>query len=315
MAPAPSLALASPPVALAATAVGLVLLLAGADLTVRTAAEVARARGVSPFFVGVTVVSIGTSVPEMVTSVSGAWIGAGDLVVGNIVGSEVAQITLAIGVVALIAPIRATRRDVLVYGGAVVLAMVVMILTLEDGVVRSEGLLMLLAYAAFVHDLYSNEGGEEIATAVATDVAPARPRSRIVLGLALVAGGGWLAVTGGVAVAAALGVPTYLVGLLTGLGTTLPEIAVAGVAARTGRDGISVGALLGSNVTDPVLSLGLGAIVADVTVTDPAAVGLSAAYALGATLVVLGLLYWRRGIAGREALVPLALYLPTFALL
>ncbi|MEF8818838.1 MAG: sodium:calcium antiporter [Haloferacaceae archaeon] len=295
---------------------GLLLLLVGADRTVRAAAEVAVYYGVSTFFVGVTVVSIGTSIPEMTTSVYAASYGAGDLVVGNIVGSETAQITLALGVVALIAPIETERRTVLVYGGAMVLAMVMMILTLDDGVVRSEGLLMMLAYAIFVHDLYTSEGGEEVVEEIVDE--PESPRQAlptVAFGILLVIGGGHLLVTNGTTVAALLGVPTYLVGFLTGLGTTAPEIGVAGLAARRGDHGVSLGALLGSNITDPVFSLGVGALVADVTVSDPGSVLLSTGYMLGVSLLVLGLLYWRRGLGRRAAVLCLLLYLPSLAVL
>ncbi|MBV0902596.1 sodium:calcium antiporter [Haloarcula salina] len=294
---------------------GLALLLLGADRTVRSAAELALYYGVSTFFVGVTVVSIGTSIPEMTTSVYAATYGAGDLLVGNIVGSETAQITLAIGIVALISPIAAERRNVLVYGGAMVLAMIIMILTLEDGVTRSEGLLMMLAYLMFIHDLYSNEGGEEITEEVIEDEEPpARALPQIAVGIGLVIVGGHLLVTNGVAIATVAGIPEYLVGVLTGLGTTAPEIAVAGIAAHEGREGISVGSLLGSNITDPVFSLGVGALVADVTLADPAAVAASVTYMLVVSLGVLGLLYWRRGIGRREAVVCVLLYLPSLAL-
>ncbi|WP_380678341.1 sodium:calcium antiporter [Salinigranum sp. GCM10025319] len=293
---------------------GLAALVVGSDRAVTAAAEVARFYGVSPFFVGVTLISVGTSVPEMVTSVYGAWYGAGDIVVGNIVGSETAQITLAIGIVALISPIVAERRNVMIYGGAMTLAMIVMLLTLDDGVIqRSEGFLMMLAYANFVYTLYTNEGGSEVAQEVIEDAEP--PESAlpwIVGGLALVVIGGQLLVTNGIALARLAGVSEYLVGVLTGLGTTAPEIFVAGLAAHRGVSGISVGSILGSNITDPVFSLGVGALVADVAVTDLGSVQVSAAYMLVASLLVLGLFYWRRGVDRRAAVLCLLLYLPTF---
>jgi cation:H+ antiporter len=121
-------------------------------------------------------------------------------------------------------------------------------------------------------------------------------------------------VTNGTAIARLLGIPAFVVGLLTGLGTTAPEIAVAVVAAREGREGISVGSLLGSNITDPVFSLGVGALVADVVVTDFASVMASTTYMLVVSLVVLGLLYWRRGLDRVGGVVCLLLYLPSFAL-
>lgn len=295
--------------------VGLVALVVGAERAVAAAADIARYYGVSAFFVGVTVISVGTSVPEMTTSVYAAFYGAGDIVVGNIVGSETAQITLAIGIVALISPIVAERRNVLIYGGAMTLAMVVMLLTLDDGrIQRSEGFLMMLAYVNFIYTLYTNEGGEEITEEV-VDEELERPRRAlpwVVAGLALVVVGGQLLVTNGVALARVAGVSEYSIGLLTGLGTTAPEIVVAGIAAHRGEGGISVGALLGSNITDPVFSLGVGALVADVVVTDLTALAGTTTYMLAVSLVVLGLLYWRRGISRRMAVVCLVLYLPSF---
>jgi cation:H+ antiporter len=295
---------------------GLALLLVGADRTVNAAAELALYYGLSAFFIGVTVISIGTSIPEMTTSVYAAYYDAGDLLVGNIVGSEVAQITLAIGIVALISRIEAERRNVLIYGGAMLLAMIIMILVLEDGViVRSEGFLMMLAYVAFIHDLYSHEGGEEITEEVVEEKAPPRQAVPwIGIGILLVVIGGHLMVTNGVAIARTAGISELLVGILTGLGTTTPEIAVAGLAAKRGNAGISVGSLLGSNITDPVFSLGVGALVANVTVTDPQSVFVATGYMLVVSLAVLGLMYWQRGIDHKGAVVCFLLYLPGFVL-
>jgi len=293
---------------------GLAALVVGANRAVTAAGDLALYYGVSPFFIGVTLISVGTSVPEMVTSVYAAYYGAGDLVVGNIVGSETAQITLAIGIVALIAPFVAERRNVLVYGSAMLLAMIIMLLTLDDGVIaRSEGFLMMLAYVQFVYTLYTNEGGAEIAEEVIEEpAAPEHAVPWILGGLVLVVVGGQVMVTNGVDLARAAGVPEYLIGLLTGLGTTAPEIVVAGIAAHEGRGGISVGAILGSNITDPVFSLGIGALFFDVTVENVAALRPSLAYMFVVSVIVLSLFYWRRGIDRRAAVVCLGLYLPTF---
>jgi cation:H+ antiporter len=292
---------------------GLFLLVVGADRLIEAAGELALYYGVSAFFVGVTVISIGTSVPEMTTSLYGAYYGAGDLVVGNIVGSETAQITLAVGIVALIAPIEAPRRNTLIYGGGMVLAMVIMMLTLDDGVVgRSEGFLMMLAYLVFIHDLYSHEGGREVAGEVLEErQTPRETVPWILLGLVLVVVGGQLMVQNGIVLATILGIPEYFLGLLTGLGTTAPELVVAGLAAHRGAGGISVGAILGSNITDPVFSLGIGALLADVTVTDPV-ITASTQYMLAVSVLVISLMVWRRGIDRPAALLCIALYLPTF---
>jgi cation:H+ antiporter len=293
---------------------GLTALIAGADRAVNAGGDLALYYGVSPFFIGVTVISIGTSIPEMVTSVYAAYYGAGDLVVGNIVGSEITQITLAVAVVAFISPIVAVRRNIAIYGTAMLLAMIIMILTLDDGVIgRSEGFLMMLAYTQFIYTLYTNEGGEEITEEVIEE--PRSPRESlpwILGGLLLVVVGGQLMVINGVELARLVGIPEYLIGLLTGFGTTLPEIVVAGIAAHEGRKGISIGSLLGSNITDPVFSLGIGALFFDVVVESMATVRLSLFYMLVVSVAVLGILYWRQGIDRRAAVVCLVLYLPTF---
>jgi len=295
---------------------GLTALIAGADRAVNAGGDLALYYGVSPFFIGVTVISVGTSIPEMVTSVYAAYYGAGDLVVGNIVGSEITQITLAVAVVAFISPIVANRRNTSIYGSAMVLAMIIMILTLDDGVIgRSEGFLMMLAYTQFIYTLYTNEGGEEITEEVIEE--PKGPRETfpwILGGLFLVVVGGQLMVINGVELARLVGISEYLIGLLTGFGTTLPEIVVAGIAAHEGRKGISVGSLLGSNITDPVFSLGIGALFFDVVVESRAAIQLSLSYMLIVSIAVLGLLYWRRGIDRRAAVVCVLLYLPMFFL-
>jgi len=295
---------------------GLAGLVFGANRAVTSAGDLALYYGVSPFFIGVTVISIGTSVPEMVTSIYGAYYDAGDLVVGNIVGSQTAQITLAIAVVALIAPIVATRRNVLVYGTAMLLAMIILLIALDDGRIgRSEGFLMMLAYVQFIYTLYTNEGGREITEEVIEE--PKEPRDTlpwIVGGLLAVVVGGQLMVTNGVALARLVGISEYLIGLLTGLGTTMPEIVVAGIAASEGRGGISVGSLLGSNITDPVFSLGIGAVFFEVAVDQPAAIAPSLVYMLAVSVVVLAILYWRRGIDRRAAIVCLALYVPSLLL-
>lgn len=296
---------------------GLAALVIGADRAVTSAGDLALYYGVSPFFIGVTLISIGTSVPEMFTSVYAAYYGAGDLVVGNIVGSETAQITLAIAVVAFIAPFVTNRSDVLVYGSAMILAMIIMLLTLDDGVVgRSEGFLMMLAYLQFIYTLYTNRGGEEIAEEVIEE--PRTPRETypwIVGGLLLVVVGGQVMVTNGVTLARLVGIPEYLIGLMTGLGTTLPEIFVAGIAAHEGRGGISVGAILGSNITDPVFSLGVGALFFDVVVEDISVLQPSLRYMLFVSMLVLFLFYWREGIDRRAAIICLLLYIPTFFML
>ena len=292
---------------------GLTLLIYGADRLVTEPSQLAMYYGVSEFFLGVTVVSVGTSIPEITTSILSSYAGAGDLVVGNIVGSEVTQITVAVGVVALISPVVADRRNVMVYGGSMTLAMVIMILTLNDGTVTfSEGFLMMLAYIQFIYTLYTNEGGGEV---IEDDLEEKQPPIKtvpwIMGAVALVVLAGQVMVTNGVALAETAGIPQYLVGLVTGFGTTLPEITVAGIAARAGVEGISIGSPLGSNITDPVFSLGVGALVADIHITNLTTTLTSTHYMLAASLAVIALMYIQKGINRKTAVVCILLYLPS----
>lgn len=292
---------------------GMAVLLYGADKVVDAGSELALYYGVSTFFVGVTVISIGTSIPEITTSVFSAVYGAGDIVVGNIIGSETAQITLAIGIVALIGTITASRRNVMVYGGGMVVAMVIMMLTLTDGIVmRSEGVLMMLTYVFFIYHLYTTEGGEEVMEELDGRERPEKAVPWIVAGIIMVIAGGHLMVSYGIELAQLFDIPQYLIGFLTGLGTTIPEIAIAGLAVHRGRAGISAGSLFGSNITDPVFSLGAGAVVAEVSVADPGAVMASATYMLLVSLIVVGLFYWQEEVDRRTAILCILLYLPSF---
>jgi cation:H+ antiporter len=172
---------------------------------------------------------------------------------------------------------------------------------------------MMLAYVQFIYTLYTNEGGEEITEEVVEPTEPPRRSAVVILvGLAGVVVGGQVMVTNGVALARLVGIPAYVIGLLTGLGTTMPEIVVAGIAAHEGRGSISVGAILGSNITDPVFSLGIGALFFDIVVEEPEALQFSLTYMLAVSIVVLGLFYWREGIDRRAAVVCLLLYFPSF---
>lgn len=287
----------------------------GADRAVRAAEEIALYFGVSPLFIGVTVIAVGTSIPEMTTSMFASYYGAGDIVVGNIVGSEVAQITLGIGVVALVAPLVAARSSTRFYGTAMIAAMGVMILALSDAVlVLWEGAAMGGIYTLFLYALYARE---RVDLPLPQD-RPPRPKwavAWVLAGVAMVLVGGHVMVTYGVEVARVVGIPAYVVGLLTGLGTTAPEIVVAAIASHRGQGGIGVGALLGSNITDPVLSLGLGGVVAPVHVADPAGLLLSVTYMVAVAVFVLALLYWREGMPRWAGAVCVALYAPAFVLL
>ena len=296
--------------------VGLLALIGGSDRTVAGASTFARAHGFSAFFVGVTLVAVGSSLPEIATSVYGAAYGQGPLVIGHVVGSATSQITLGIGTVALLAPLPGARDEVRVYGIGMVVAMSAMLLAAASGVVsRLEGVVMALAYLGFIAARYRLAEDRGAADSQHSDAdALSHPLLWVGVGLALVVGGGHLLVTGARGVAATLGAPTYLLGLLTGLGTTTPEIVVAALAVRREEGGIAVGTLFGSNITDPLFSLGVGAAVAPLAVENVGATMTSIGYMLAVSAAV-ALLFHRREEVGRWGGVAcLALYVPVLFL-
>lgn len=276
--------------------VGLAMLVAGSDRTVQAAATVAREYGLSTFFVGVSLVAIGSSLPEIATAVYGAAYDQGSLVVGHIVGSATSQITLGVGLVALLAPLSADSRKVTTYGLGMVVAMGAMLLAVSSGTVsRLEGVLMALAYLAFVALRYEYADYDDpVGTRLTDEDALAHPALWGVVGIALVLVGGHLLVTGARAVAAELGASVYLLGLLTGLGTTTPEVAVAALAVHRERGGIAVGTLFGSNITDPLFSLGVGAAVTPVGVENLEATLVSVGYMLAVSAAIVLVFYIER---------------------
>lgn len=258
-------------------------------------------------------VAIGSSLPEIATSIYAAAYGSGNLVVGHIVGSATSQITIGLGVVALAPPLTVARQKTRVYGAGMLAAMAIMAFVLRSGAVtRFEGTAMVAIYVVFLAVLVEHEDYAE--RVVEADLTAHVAAGYVLLGLVLVIAGGHLLVTGGESLALETGVPSYLVGLVTGLGTTTPEIAVALIAMRRDRGGIAIGALLGSNITDSLFSLGIGAAVAGVQVTGVDGVLASVAYMTAASAGVLALVYSQQEIGRRTALACIVLYVPTLLL-
>lgn len=293
---------------------GVAVLLFGADRLVDGAVSLGKTYGLSTFFIGVTVISIGTSIPEIAVTLVSALNGAGDIVVGNIIGSETAQITLAVGIVALISPIKSKRKDVMLYGGSMTAAMVIMLFAIESGTVTAmESVFMMLTYLFFIYFMYTSEGGEEVVEDGGAEIV-SHPYVWVLLGLILVPAGAHFMVDSGIILAEEIGIPQFVIGQLTGIATTVPEIAVAGLAAYRGTAGISAGSLLGSNITDPLFSLGVAGFVADVVIQDLAAVMTAGIYMVSVSSIVVLLWSWQEGIDRPTAILCILLVIPSFLL-
>ena len=253
-----------------AVAAGLALLAVASDHLVLGASALAARSGVPVLVVGVVVIGAGTSMPELLVSASAALRGSADVGVGNVVGSNIANVMLVLGVGALVAPVavssRILRREVplMVLAGAAFAA------ALWGGLSRLEGVLLLaglgVALTLLVWWARGDRGSAELAREVADVVTPATgPRAtraavRAVLGLVGTIAGAQLLVSGALGIADAAGVSGGAVGLtIVAGGTSLPELVTAAQAARRGDAELVVGNILGSNIVN---ALGVGGVVA-----------------------------------------------------
>ncbi|MFN3595907.1 MAG: calcium/sodium antiporter [Rubricoccaceae bacterium] len=253
-------------------AAGLAVLTAGATMLVRGAASLALRVGLTPLVIGLTVVAFGTSAPELLVSVQAALRGAGGIAVGNVVGSNVANLALILGVAALVRPVPTSRsllrRDVpLMIGASVVLALMLA----DKALGRAEGALLLAALFAYIG--YSVRAGrrETAALALAEDLPPPSGHPLVdgvllVGGLAALIGGAHLFVESAVALAQALGVSNAVIGLtVVAVGTSLPELATTLVAAVRGESGIAAGNVVGSNLFNVLGILSVAALARPLT--------------------------------------------------
>ena len=260
---------------------GLALLIAGAELLVRGASRLAAAVGVSPLVIGLTIVALGTSSPELAVSVSSSLAGQSDLVVGNVVGSNIYNILLILGIGAVVAPLIVSQRLVRLDVPLTIGVSVLMYLLARNGKIgRIEGGLLFCGIVAYIiFAIY--QGRREENPAVQQEYghefgAEKRLSGRQILLQVIMVGGGlaalvlgsrWL-VASAVVIARTLGLSEMVIGLtIVAIGTSSPEIATSVIAGLRGETDIAVGNAVGSNLFNILAVLGMAAIVAPGGVT------------------------------------------------
>lgn len=255
---------------------GLVLLVAGAEVLVRGAAKLAAQFGIPPLIIGLTVVAFGTSAPETAVSVQAAFNSSGDLAIGNVIGSNIANVLLILGLTAVVAPLIVSRQlirlDVPIMIGA---SLVVYALAWDGSLSRLDGALLfagVLAYTGFLiissrRDKSAVAEDDEFAKEFGLD-EPAKPYAwainlgLIIAGLVLLVTGSNFLVDSAVTMARALGISELVIGLtVVAIGTSLPELATSIMAAIKGERDIAVGNIVGSNIFNLLCVLGLASMV------------------------------------------------------
>ncbi|PID54351.1 MAG: sodium:calcium antiporter [Micrococcales bacterium] len=244
---------------------GLILLVAGAEALVRAAGTLARRAGISSLVVGLTIVSLATSTPELAVSVDAALRGEPDLAVGNIAGSNVANVLLILGVAALIVPLTVKRQLVRLDLPVMVAVSVLLLLLARDGgLSTTDGAVLLAVMAAHTtRTVVLGRRDPEAAPVEEVTLLPVwQALLALVAGVAVLVGGARLLVDGAVGIATALGLSSLVIGLtVVAVGTSLPELAAAISAVRQGDRDMAVGNAVGSNIANIGLVLGVPAIL------------------------------------------------------
>ncbi|MBQ0832412.1 calcium/sodium antiporter [Marinobacter sp.] len=248
-------------IAVGAIAFGIYLLVKGGDWTVDNAVIVAERAGLSKYFIAATVVAFGTSAPELFTSVNANISGYPGISVGNVIGSNIANILLVIAVSAMIAPLAFNRKDVRVDTIVMIGATAAMVVAILSGLLpRWGGFVMVVAIVLYIlyqykaHKLDIEEPDEE-------EVGAATSGLMLIVGILTLLIGSEILVQGAVAGGVALGVPEAVIGMtMIAFGTSLPELTACVAAARKNHSDMIIGGIIGSNIFNILSVMAFSAI-------------------------------------------------------
>lgn len=301
---------------------GFVLLVGGAELLVRGASRLAVATGISPLVVGLTVVAYGTSAPELAVTIQASFAGQADIAIGNVVGSNIANILLVLGLSAIIAPLIVARQlvrlDIPLMIG---LSFLVLVISLDGMISRLDGIVLFTGAATYTIFTIGQSRKEsraeyelEFDSAKANLKRPVQifiQLGFIILGVGMVVFGSRWLIEGAVAIAHWLGVSKLIIGLtIVAVGTSLPEVATSVVASLRNERDIAVGNVVGSNIFNILSVLGLVSIVAPAGVNvSPAALNFNIPIMIAVAIICLPIFFTGYRIERWEGLMFLGYYL------
>ncbi|WP_347160305.1 calcium/sodium antiporter [Pontibacter chitinilyticus] len=305
---------------------GFVSLIFGADKLVDASSSLASRLGVPNIVIGLTIVAFGTSAPELVVNVFAATGGSTEMVLGNVLGSNIFNILAILGVCSLIRPLTVKTNTTWLEIPLSLLAAVSVLLVSGDALLdgaavglisRTEGLLLLLFFAIFlVYNLRLAQGGAAGEETETKDYTYLQALLLIGLGLAGLVVGGRLIVTSAVGIAQALGLSERVIGLtVVSIGTSLPELATSVVAVRKRNVDIAIGNVVGSNIFNIFLILGLSTVIAPLPVSKSSF--LDIAVNIAASLLLFVFLFTGKGrqLVRWEGMILLACYMAYLAVL
>ena len=247
-------------------ALGFVLLVKGADMFVDGAASVAAKFGIPQLIIGLTVVAMGTSAPEAAVSISGAYAGNADITIGNILGSNIINVLVILGISAAITTLPVAKSTVIIEIPIVVASTLLLMVLGRDGVINFwDGVIIFVCFIGFI--IYtiisakrSNESAEEIKL-----MSIPKSLMFVVLGLAMIIFGSQLTVKSASALAQMIGLSERFIGLtVVALGTSLPELFTSVAAARKGNADLAIGNIVGSNIFNLLFVVGVSGLIVNV---------------------------------------------------
>jgi cation:H+ antiporter len=300
----------------ASVCLGLLLLIGGGGLLVRGASEIAAKFGISPMIVGLTIVGFGTSAPELVVNTMGALRGETALAFGNVIGSNISNLGLVLGVSALISPIAlqgaVVRREVPYLLLATTMITVMALDGFLEGQVptigRSDAIVMLLMFCIFIYitavDFLRSAQSDQILLDIEdSPVINTAPTGRaswflVVAGCGLLFAGGEFTVRGGSALAELFGVSPTIIGLfVVAIGTSMPELVTSITAALRRESDLALGNVIGSNIFNSLLVLPISSLISHIPIPDGGVGDLMVSWAF--TAVLIPIFFIGRAILGR----------------
>lgn len=248
--------------------VGFIILIWSADLFVAGASSIAENMGMSPIIIGLTIVSLGTSAPEVLVSITAATSGAGDLAIGNAIGSNIANIGLVLGITVLVAPMMVhascMKKEMPIL---LIVTLGAGLLLLDDVLSEMDGFLMLGTLALIIIHMVRSQTRDPVLLEEAEEEYLPHLNSRrawisFLLGLVLLVASSRMLVWGAVTVAESLGVSELIIGLtIVAIGTSLPELAATIASALRGHTEIALGNVIGSNLFNLLAVMAIPGIV------------------------------------------------------
>lgn len=263
---------------LALTVVGIAMLCGGGNWLVDGSVSVARRMGMSSLVVGMTVVAYGTSTPELAASIAAAG-EHGDIILGNVIGSNVANVGMVIGTAAIMTILlidnRTLRREIPIMIGVSILLVVISLdgaISIWDGAILIAALIAFTVFTFTQHPrVVDNESSDASKSGTRDYMARSYVKSLglIGIGIGLLYAGAILTVENAVAVAEALNIPQRVIGItVIAIGTSLPELITTVIAIRRGHTDIGVGNIIGSNIYNILMIMGVAAVIAEISVAS-----------------------------------------------